>query len=425
MGNIISNRDDMDKSDTEEEVIQSDENLYTEFVFQDRIEMYKKMFVKQREQYMLDVEKAESYIDDKITIANNCEYGNDEVSATNLIKDHDLLMKDLEDLRKLIVNLKTQVENIKILESKLKILELEASIQELSSTSIIEELLTIPVNEIQAHLDCKFKHLIKSAKYRQKQLNATSKTFILLREAGELQEQIKNTIIHSEMEYKKISEDLAKSEFIEYYKNYQTSIRTCKINLIILDQMDREISKLDNKEHQVLELRQQIEILKEKSSSTFKKMEPTFERQRLLHDIDDISNSLDSKFHEMLLTLTLAEKDESIYLNFRAFHDKNLINELSTFNEKIYEINKRQNFFLKTNPTLAEDNCKFKKINSDWMFLTESIMKAREIIFQREEKLRIFYDCRQMLGTLLSQMSVISATMTNLRDINHNLNLRR
>lgn len=227
------------------------------------------------------------------------------------------------------------------------------------------------------------------------------------------------------MEYKKISEDLDKSEFTQYYKNYQTSIRTCKINLIILEQMDAEISKLDNKELELFELREQIEILKEKSSLTFEKMEPTFERQRLLHDIDDISNSLDGKFHEMLLTLTLAEKDESIYLNFREFHDKNLLNELGAFNEKIREINKRQNFFLKAKPTLAEDDCKFKKINNDWMFLTESIMKAREIIFQREEKLRIFYDCRQMLGTLLSQMSVISATMTNLRDINHNLNLRR
>lgn len=227
-----------------------------------------------------------------------------------------------------------------------------------------------------------------------------------------------------QIECEKITEHLPDTEFSKYYNNYQISIRTSKVNLIILNQMDTEISKLD-KEDELIQLRLEIKLLEKKILLFFEKLGPIFEKEKFLRDIDNITTKLNDKFHKMLLILIDAEKDENIYLNFRLIHDRNLLQFINVFKEKINELNKRQELFLQINSTLAEDCCKFQKINNDWTFFIDSIMEAREIIFQKEEKLRLFYDCRQLMGRLVSQLSVISATMLNLRDINNNINLRR
>ncbi|MPC51704.1 Spectrin alpha chain [Portunus trituberculatus] len=306
----------------------------------------------QAHQYFADANEAESWMKEKEPIAAGGDFGKDEDSAEALLKKHEALMSDLEAFSSTIAALDEQaaacrqqevpVTDITGKECVVALYDYtEKSPREVSMKK--NDVLTllnatnkdwwkVEVNDRQGfvpaayvkkidsgltasqqnladgnsiaarqnQIRAQYKNLMSLAKERQKKLSETVQAYVLVREAAELSQWIKDKEQHAQIE--DVGEDLEQVEVLQKkFDDFKTDLQANEVRLAEMNEIALQLMSLGQTEA-ALKIQTQIEDLNTKWNSLQQmaqerqfQLGSAHEVQRFHRDVDETKDWIQEK----------------------------------------------------------------------------------------------------------------------------------
>ncbi|XP_065169865.1 spectrin alpha chain isoform X2 [Atheta coriaria] len=418
----------------------------------------------QAHQYYADANEAESWMKEKEPIVNSMDYGKDEDSSEALLKKQEALMSDLVAFGNTIEGLKEQAASCRQQEppavdvtGKEAVIALydytEKSPREVSMKK--GDLLTllnsnnkdwwkVEVNDRQGfvpaayvkkmeagltasqqnlvdnnsigarqtQINGQYERLINSANERQKKLNETVKAYVLVREAADLANWIKDKEMHAQIE--DVGEDLEQVEVLQKkFDDFQTDLKANEVRLAEMNEIAMQLVTLGQTEA-ALKIQTQMEDLNTKwhslqqlTAERATQLGSAHEVQRFHRDVDETKDWIQEK--EEALNNDDLGKD---LRNVQALQRKHegLERDLAALGDKIRQLDETANRLVQTHPESAEMTLeKQREINEEWTQLTAKATSRKEKLLDSYDLQRFLNDHRDLLAWIHSMLGLVSS----------------
>ncbi|XP_025830723.1 spectrin alpha chain isoform X3 [Agrilus planipennis] len=418
----------------------------------------------QAHQYYADANEAESWMREKEPIVSSTDYGKDEDSSEALLKKHEALMSDLLAFGNTIEALKEQAQSCRQQEppvvdvtGKEAVVALydytEKSPREVSMKK--GDLLTllnsnnkdwwkVEVNDRQgfvpaayvkkveagltasqqnlvdnnsiparqAQINGQYDHLLDLARERQKKLNETVKAYVLVREAAELSNWIKDKEMHAQVQ--DVGEDLEQVEVMQKkFDDFQADLKANEVRLAEMNEIAMQLVSLGQTEA-ALKIQTQIEDLNNKWSSLQQltseratQLGSAHEVQRFHRDVDETKDWIQEK-DEALNNDDLGKDLRSVQALQRKH--EGLERDLAALGDKIKQLDEIANRLMQTHPESAEQTyIKQTEINELWTQLTAKATSRKEKLLDAYDLQRFLSDHRDLLAWISSMLGLVSS----------------
>ncbi|XP_060526882.1 spectrin alpha chain isoform X2 [Cylas formicarius] len=418
----------------------------------------------QAHQYYADANEAESWMKEKEPIVANTDYGKDEDSSEALLKKHEALVSDLIAFGNTIEGLKEQARNCRQQEPPVVDVTGRETVQALydyteksarevsmkkgdllhllnsnnkdwwkveihdrqgfvpaayvkkvdagltaSQQNLIEN---SSISARQAQINSQYDRLLASARERQDKLNETVKAYVLVREAAELANWIKDKEMHAQVQ--DVGEDLEQVEvFQKKFDDFQTDLKANEVRLAQMNEIAMQLVSLGQTEA-ALKIQTQMEDLNTKWTSLQQltaeranQLGSAHEVQRFHRDVDETKDWIQEK-DEALNNDDLGKDLRSVQALQRKH--EGLERDLAALGDKIKQLDEIANRLVQTHPDTAEQTLtKQREINELWTQLTAKANSRKEKLLDSYDLQRFLNDHRDLLAWINSMLGLVSS----------------
>ncbi|EEZ99233.1 spectrin alpha chain isoform X4 [Tribolium castaneum] len=419
----------------------------------------------QAHQYYADANEAESWMKEKEPIVSNTDYGKDEDSSEALLKKHEALMSDLIAFGNTIEGLKEQARNCRqqeppvvdvtgretvqalydyteksarevsmkkgdllhLLNSsnkdwwKVEIHDRQgfvpaAYVKKVDAGLTASQQNLVDNNSISARqnqINTQYDRLLALARERQNKLNETVKAYVLVREAAELANWIKDKEMHAQVQ--DVGEDLEQVEVMQKkFDDFQTDLKANEVRLAEMNEIAMQLVSLGQTEA-ALKIQTQMEDLNTKWTSL---QQLTAERANQLGSAHEVQ-----RFHrDVNETIDwIQEKDEALnnddlgkdLRSVQALQRKHegLERDLAALGDKIKQLDEIAGRLVQTHPESAEQTrAKQEEINELWTQLTAKANNRKEKLLDSYDLQRFLNDHRDLMAWMNSMLGLVTST---------------
>ncbi|XP_050699362.1 spectrin alpha chain-like isoform X2 [Eriocheir sinensis] len=418
----------------------------------------------QAHQYFADANEAESWMKEKEPIASGGDFGKDEDSAEALLKKHEALMSDLEAFSSTIAALDEQaaacrqqevpVTDITGKECVVALYDYtEKSPREVSMKK--NDVLTllnatnkdwwkVEVNDRQGFVPAayvkkidsgltasqqnladgnsiaarqnqirgQYKNLMELARDRQKKLSVTVQACVLVREAAELSQWIKDKEQHAQIE--DVGEDLEQVEVLQKkFDDFKTDLQANEVRLAEMNEIALQLMSIGQTEA-ALKIQTQIEELNTKWNSLHQmaqerqfQLGSAHEVQRFHRDVDETKDWIQEK--DEALNNDDCGRDLRSVQALQRKHE-GLERDLAALGDKIRQLDETANRLMQTHPEAADTIYgKQREINELWTQLTAKANARKEKLLDSYDLQRFLSDYRDLSSWIASMMGLVSS----------------
>ncbi|EEB17271.1 Spectrin alpha chain, putative [Pediculus humanus corporis] len=418
----------------------------------------------QAHQYFADANEAESWIKEKEPIVTSTDYGKDEDSSEALLKKHEALVSDLEAFDSTISALKKQAQACRQQETpvidvtgKECVMALydytEKSPREVSMKK--GDILTllnsnnndwwkVEVNDRQGfvpaayvkkmeagltasqqnladnssiaarqnQIEGQYSHLLGLAKERQNKLDETVKAYVLVREAAELANWIKDKENYAEVE--DVGEDLEQVEVLQKkFDDFQSDLKANEVRLAEMNEIAVQLMSIGQTEAavkiqtQIQDLNHKWASLQQLTSERAAQLGSAHEVQRFHRDVDETKDWIQEK--DQALNNDDLGKDLRSVQALQRKHE-GLERDLAALGDKIRQLDETANRLMQTHPDTADQTfAKQREINEEWTQLTAKANSRKEKLLDSYDLQRFLSDYRDLMSWITSMMGLVSS----------------
>ncbi|XP_037798638.1 spectrin alpha chain-like isoform X2 [Penaeus monodon] len=418
----------------------------------------------QAHQYFADANEAESWMKEKEPIAAGGDFGKDEDSAEALLKKHEALMSDLEAFSSTITALDEQAAACR--QQEVPVMDItgkecvvalydytEKSPREVSMKK--NDVLTllnatnkdwwkVEVNDRQGfvpaayvkkidsgltasqqnladsnsiaarqnQIKAQYENLMAMARERQKKLSETVQAYVLVREAAELAQWIKDKEQHAQIE--DVGEDLEQVEVLQKkFDDFKTDLQANEVRLAEMNEIAMQLMSLGQTEA-ALKIQTQIEELNTKWNSLQQmaqerqfQLGSAHEVQRFHRDVDETKDWIQEK--DEALNNDDCGKDLRSVQALQRKHE-GLERDLAALGDKIRQLDETANRLMQTHPDAADTIYgKQREINELWTQLTAKANARKEKLLDSYDLQRFLSDYRDLSSWIASMMGLVSS----------------
>ncbi|KAK6636692.1 hypothetical protein RUM43_010354 [Polyplax serrata] len=418
----------------------------------------------QAHQYFADANEAESWIKEKQPIVTSTDYGKDEDSSEALLKKHEALVSDLEAFESTISALKKQAQGCRQQETpvidvtgKECVMALydytEKSPREVSMkkgdvltllNSNNNDWWKVEVNDRQGfvpaayvkkmeagltasqqnladnssiaarqnQIEGQYSNLLGLANERQNKLNETVKAYVLVREAAELANWIKDKENYAEVE--DVGEDLEQVEVLQKkFDDFQSDLKANEVRLAEMNEIAVQLMSIGQTEAavkiqtQIQDLNHKWTSLQQLTSERAAQLGSAHEVQRFHRDVDETKDWIQEK-DEALNNDDLGKDLRSVQALQRKH--EGLERDLAALGDKIRQLDETANRLMQTHPDTADQTfSKQREINEDWTQLTGKANNRKEKLLDSYDLQRFLSDYRDLMSWITSMMGLVSS----------------
>lgn len=418
----------------------------------------------QAHQYFADANEAEGWMREKIPIVSNADFGNSEDSSEALLKKHEALVCDLEAFGNTIQALQEQSKNCRQQETPVVDItgkECVVALYDYTEKSPREvsmkkgDILTllnsnnkdwwkVEVNDRQgfvpaayikkvdaglsasqqnlvdghsiakrqAQINGQYDNLLAMARERQNKLNETVKAYVLVREAAELSQWIKDKESHAQI--KDVGEDLEEVEVLQKkFDDFNDDLKANEVRLAKLNEIAVQLTSLGQTEA-ALKIKTQIHTLNEEwqqlqhiTTERASQLGSAHEVQRFHRDVDETKDWIAEK--DSALNNDDLGKDLRSVQTLQRKHE-GLERDLAALRDKIRQLDETANRLMQSHPDTAEQTyAKQKEINEEWTQIQSKANLRKEKLLDSYDLQRFLSDYRDLLAWIHSMMSLVSS----------------
>lgn len=418
----------------------------------------------QAHQYFADANEAESWMKEKEPIASGGDFGKDEDSSEALLKKHEALMSDLEAFSSTIGGLDEQANACRQHESasaditgKECVVALydyvEKSPREVSMKK--NDVLTllnatnkdwwkVEVNDRQGFVPAayvkkiesgltasqqnladgnniiarqnqikgQYENLMSLANARHKRLSESVQAYVLVREAADLAQWIKDKEQHAQVE--DVGEDLEQVEVMQKkFDDFKSDLQANEVRLAEMNEIAMQLMSLGQTEA-ALKIQTQIEDLNTKWNSLQQmaqerqfQLGSAHEVQRFHRDVDETKDWIQEK--DEALNNDDCGKDLRSVQALQRKHE-GLERDLAALGDKIRQLDETANRLMQTHPEAADTiYAKQREINEEWTQLTAKADARKEKLLDSYDLQRFLSDYRDLSSWIQSMMGLVSS----------------
>ncbi|KAH8239266.1 hypothetical protein KR032_002631 [Drosophila birchii] len=419
----------------------------------------------QAHQYFADANEAESWMREKEPIATGNDYGKDEDSSEALLKKHEALVSDLEAFGNTIQGLQEQAKNCRqqetpvvditgkecvvalydyteksprevsmkkgdvltLLNSNNKdwwkvevndrqgfvpaayIKKIEAGLSASQQNLVDNHSIAKRQNQINSQYD----NLLALARERQNKLNETVKAYVLVREAADLAQWIRDKENHAQIA-DVVGEDLEEVEVLQKkFDDFNDDLKANEVRLANMNEIAVQLTSLGQTEA-ALKIQTQMQDLNEKwnnlqtlTAEKASQLGSAHEVQRFHRDIDETKDWIAEKANalnndelgkDLRSVQTLQRKHEGVERDLAALRDK------------IRQLDETANRLMQSHPDTAEQTyAKQKEINEMWDQIITKSTARKEKLLDSYDLQRFLSDYRDLLAWINSMMSLVTS----------------
>ncbi|KAF7280660.1 alpha spectrin isoform X1 [Rhynchophorus ferrugineus] len=418
----------------------------------------------QAHQYYADANESESWMKEKEPIVANTDYGKDEDSSEALLKKHEALMSDLIAFGNTIESLKEQARNCRQQEPPVVDVTGRETVQALydyteksarevsmkkgdllhllnsnnkdwwkveihdrqgfvpaayvkkvdagltaSQQNLIEN---SSISARQAQINAQYDRLLALARERQTKLNETVKAYVLVREAAELANWIKDKEMHAQVQ--DVGEDLEQVEVMQKkFDDFQTDLKANEVRLAQMNEIAMQLMSLGQTEA-ALKIRTQMDDLNTKwtslqqlTSERAQQLGSAHEVQRFHRDVDETKDWIQEK-DEALNNDDLGKDLRSVQALQRKH--EGLERDLAALGDKIKQLDDIAIRLKQSHPEQAEQTLiKQREITELWTQLTAKANSRKEKLLDAYDLQRFLNDHRDLLAWISSMLGLVSS----------------
>ncbi|ODM90488.1 Spectrin alpha chain [Orchesella cincta] len=409
-------------------------------------------------QYFADANEAESWMKEKEPLVLSQDLGKDEDSAEALLKKNEALMSDLEAFKSTIEGLREQADACKcapvneytpgvvmalydyteksprevsmkkgdvltLLNSNNKV-EFWSNILQ-DKTRLVEsggerQAGFVPaayVKRIDSTLSASQQNLAdskSSIQTRQNQIDC--KAYVLVREAAELAQWIKDKEQYAQVQVAEVPQDvdLEQVEVMQKkFDDFQSDLKANEVRLAEMNVIAMQLMSLGQTEAAV-KIQTQLEDLNQKWNSLQQVTQEKAEKLGSAHQVQRFHRDVDETKD------WIAEKDEALSKDdlgkdlrtVQALQRKHegLERDLAALGDKIRSLDETATKLMSTHPESAETiYSKQKEINQEWSQLQRKANERKEKLLDSYDLQRFLSDYRDLMGWINSMMSLVSS----------------
>ncbi|KAK2727728.1 hypothetical protein QYM36_008275, partial [Artemia franciscana] len=418
----------------------------------------------QAHQYFADANEAESWMREKEPIVGNVDYGKDEDGSEALLKKHEALMCDQEAFSSTIQALREQAEQCRQQETPVAEITgkecvvalydyTEKSPREVSmkkgdvltllnsnnkdwwkvevndrqgfvpaayvkrmeagltaSQQALAEQNSIGARQLQ--IEAQYQSLMALAKERQRKLSETCKAYVLVREAAELAQWIKNKEQYAQVE--DVGEDLEQVEVLQKkFDDFTADLRANEVRLAEMNEIAMQLMSLGQTEA-ALKIQAQMEDLNRKWASlqqlTAEKAQQlgsAHEVQRFHRDVDETKDWIQEK--DAALESDDLGKDLRTVQALQRKHE-GLERDLAALGDKIRQLDEVAARLIQNHPDVVDTVLtKQAEIHGEWSRLTERANRRKEKLLDSYDLQRYLSDYRDLTSWTSAMTGLVSS----------------
>jgi len=418
----------------------------------------------QAHQYFADANEAESWMKEKEPVASGGEYGKDEDSSEALLKKHEALVSDLDAFNSTIEGLDkeaaacnqqeaptaditgkecvvalydyTEKSPREVSMKKNDVLTLlnatnkdwwkvevndrqgfvpAAYVKKIDSGLTASQQNLADSNSIAARqnqIKGQYENLMSLANERQKKLTETVQAYVLVREAAELAQWIKDKEQHAQIE--DVGDDLEQVEVMQKkFDDFKTDLQANEVRLAEMNEIAMQLMSLGQTEA-ALKIQTQIEDLNTKWNSLQQRTQErqfqlgsAHEVQRFHRDVDETKDWIQEK--DEALNNDDCGKDLRSVQALQRKHE-GLERDLAALGDKIRQLDETANRLMQTHPEQADTiYAKQREINEEWTQLTAKANARKEKLLDSYDLQRFLSDYRDLSSWIASMMGLVSS----------------
>lgn len=417
----------------------------------------------QAHQYFADANEAESWMKEKEPLSGSIDYGKDEDSAEALLKKHEALMSDLEAFGSTIFALRDQAQAcpqeapVSDVAGKECVMALydytEKSPREVSMrkgdvltllNSNNKDWWKVEVNDRQgfvpaayvkkiepglsasqqalaeqssiaarqAQIDSQYQSLMALARERQRKLSETCKAYVLVREAAELAQWIKNKEQYAHIE--DVGEDLEQVEVMQKkFDDFNADLKANEVRLAEMNEIAMQLMSLGQTEA-ALKIQTQMEDLNRKWASIqqltaerAQQLGSAHEVQRFHRDVDETKDWIHEK--DEALNNDDFGKDLRSVQALQRKHE-GLERDLAALGDKIRQLDEAAARLVQGHPDSADTiRSKQEEIHDEWTQLTAKANARKEKLLDSYDLQRFLSDYRDLTAWIQSMMGLVAS----------------
>uniref|UniRef100_A0A4D5R8U1 Spectrin alpha chain n=2 Tax=Scolopendra TaxID=41364 RepID=A0A4D5R8U1_SCOVI len=418
----------------------------------------------QAHQYFVDANEAESWMKEKEPIVGNTDYGKDEDSAEALLKKHEALVSDLEAFGSSIQALRDQAKSCRQQETpvidhagKEFVMALydytEKSPREVSMkkgdvlallNSNNKDWWKVEVNDRQGfvpaayvkkidaglsssqqnladsnsisarqnQIEAQYENLLALGNERKKKLEDACKAYLLVREAAELTQWIKDKEQHAKVT--DTGEDLEQVEVLQKkFDDFQADLKANEVRLAEMNEIAMQMINIGQPEAaqkiqiQIEDLNQKWTQLQTATQERAQQLGSSHEVQRFHRDVDETKDWIQEK--DDALNNDDYGKDLRSVQALQRKHE-GLERDLAALGDKIRQLDETANRLMQTHPEAADTiYSKQKEINEEWTQLTAKANARKEKLLDSYDLQRFLSDYRDLMSWISSMMALVSS----------------
>lgn len=265
----------------------------------------------------------------------------------------------------------------------------------------------------QNQINTQYDRLLALARERQNKLNETVKAYVLVREAAELANWIKDKEMHAQVQ--DVGEDLEQVEVMQKkFDDFQTDLKANEVRLAEMNEIAMQLVSLGQTEA-ALKIQTQMEDLNSKWTSL---QQLTAERANQLGSAHEVQ-----RFHRDVNETKdwIQEKDEALnnddlgkdLRSVQALQRKHegLERDLAALGDKIKQLDEIAGRLVQTHPESAEQTrAKQEEINELWTQLTAKANNRKEKLLDSYDLQRFLNDHRDLMAWMNSMLGLVTST---------------
>lgn len=268
----------------------------------------------------------------------------------------------------------------------------------------------------QNQIESQYSQLLNLGHQRQEKLSEACKAYVLVREAAELAQWIKDKEQYAQVQVAEVPQDvdLEQVEVMQKkFDDFQSDLKANEVRLAEMNVIAMQLMSLGQTEAAV-KIQTQLEDLNQKWNSLQQVTQEKAERLGNAHQVQRFHRDVDETKD------WIAEKDEALSKDdlgkdlrtVQALQRKHegLERDLAALGDKIRSLDETATKLMSTHPESAETiYSKQKEINQEWSQLQRKANERKEKLLDSYDLQRFLSDYRDLMGWINSMMSLVSS----------------
>ncbi|XP_037079829.1 spectrin alpha chain-like [Pollicipes pollicipes] len=415
-------------------------------------------------QYLADANEAEAWMKEKEPIAGGQDYGKDEDSSEALLKKHEAMITDLEAFQATIESLRQQANQCSQHETPVADITGKEFVQALydyteksprevsmrkndvltllnsnnkdwwkvevndrqgfvpaAYVKKIDSALTASQQNLadassianrQNQIENQYQNLLALANERKNKLKETVKAYVLVREAAELSQWIRDKEQHADVE--DVGDDLEQVEVLQKkFDDFQADLKANEVRLAEMNEIAVQLMTLGQTEAalriqtQIQDLNQKWTKLQEVTQERANQLGSAHEVQRFHRDVDETVDWIQEK--DGALNNDDCGKDLRSVQTLQRKHE-GLERDLAALGDKIRQLDDAANRLIQTHPDQSDAIYqKQREINQQWTQLTSKANTRKEKLLDSYDLHRFLSDYRDLMSWVNTSRGLVSA----------------